>query len=302
MPLMFCLLQDLFLAAAASPASHWLYTTRLASNTKKAAIEFKDPNPDVKNSLLAEIRIGGKGAQTIFPGSIHESGEDVLWVKDEAPLPIDGSELQSRVALLASACVFARYWPAEGSRHDAALVVGGFLSRARVDNDLAKQTMHGICVAAGDTEWVDRASAADVREGINVPGYPKLREFFGDVVARCVTEWLDYRISPNEVAPTPLYPPLPEQTVYPTDALGDILSKAAGAISRKVQVPDAIAAQSVLAVGALAAQTIADVQLPYGQTRPLSLFLRYSGSVRRSKDHCRFRSPFADQTTRSSVK
>ena len=255
-----------------SPASHWLYTTRLASDTKKAAIEFKDPNPDVKNSLLAEIRIGGKGAQTIFPGSIHESGEDVLWVKNEAPLPIDGSELEWRVALLASACLLARYWPAEGSRHDAALVVGGFLSRARVDNDLAKQTMHGICVAAGDSEWVDRVSAADVREGIKVPGYPKLRELFGDVVARRVAEWLDYRISPNEVAPTPLYPPLPEQTVYPTHALGDVLSKAAGAISRKVQVPDAIAAQSVLAVAALAAQTIADVQLPYGQTRPLSLF------------------------------
>src|SRR5215211_588334 len=45
------------------------------------------------------------------------------------------------------------------------------------------------------------------------------------------------------------------------------------AISRKVQVPEAIAAQSVLAVAALASQAHADVMLPYGQTRPLSLFL-----------------------------
>jgi len=44
------------------------------------------------------------------------------------------------------------------------------------------------------------------------------------------------------------------------------------AIARKVQVLEAIAAQSVLASAALAAQAHADVILPYGQRRPLSLF------------------------------
>lgn len=72
--------------------------------------------------------------------------------------------------------------------------------------------------------------------------------------------------------PIPLFPPMPEAERFPIEALGPVLSRAAAAISRKVQVPEAIAAQSVLAVAALASQAHADVMLPYGQTRPLSLF------------------------------
>ena len=73
--------------------------------------------------------------------------------------------------------------------------------------------------------------------------------------------------------PLPLFPPLPPAERYPVEALGPVLSRAALAIARKVQVPEAIAAQSVLATAALAAQAHADVVLPFGQTRPLSLFL-----------------------------
>jgi hypothetical protein len=73
--------------------------------------------------------------------------------------------------------------------------------------------------------------------------------------------------------PLPLFPALPRAERYPIEALGPVLSRAAGAISRKVQVPEAIAAQSVLAASALAAQAHADVLLPYGQKRPLSLYL-----------------------------
>jgi hypothetical protein len=73
-------------------------------------------------------------------------------------------------------------------------------------------------------------------------------------------------------APIPLFPALPKAERFPIEALGPALSRAAAAISRKVQVPEAIAAQAVLAAAALAAQAHADVMLPYGQTRPLSLF------------------------------
>jgi hypothetical protein len=73
--------------------------------------------------------------------------------------------------------------------------------------------------------------------------------------------------------PLPLFPPLPPSEPYPIEALGPVLSRAALAIANKVQVPKAIAAQSVLAAAALAAQAHADVLLPYGQTRPLSLYL-----------------------------
>src|SRR4051812_38492680 len=67
----------------------------------------------------------------------------------------------------------------------------------------------------------------------------------------------------------PLFPPLPPAAPYPVQELGTVLSEAAQAIARKVQAPDAIAAQSVLAAASLAAQAHADVLMPYGQRRPL---------------------------------
>jgi hypothetical protein len=51
-----------------------------------------------------------------------------------------------------------------------------------------------------------------------------------------------------------------------------VLGGAVESISGKCQCAPALAAQSVLAVASLAAQPLADVCLPYGQTRPLSLF------------------------------
>ncbi len=72
--------------------------------------------------------------------------------------------------------------------------------------------------------------------------------------------------------PLPLFPELPPAEPYPVAALGPVLGRAAAAIARRIQVPDAMAAQSVLAAAALAAQALADVTLTYGQVRPLSLF------------------------------
>lgn len=77
-------------------------------------------------------------------------------------------------------------------------------------------------------------------------------------------------VASSEV-PFELFPPLPPAQPYPADALGP-LRRPAEAIARKCQVPLAMAAQSVLAVAAHAAQAHADVQLPFGQSRPLSLF------------------------------
>jgi hypothetical protein len=70
----------------------------------------------------------------------------------------------------------------------------------------------------------------------------------------------------------PLAPPTPPARPYPLAALGEVLSGAAGSIAAKCQCPSALAAQAVLAVASLASQRLADVRLPYGQTRPLSLY------------------------------
>lgn len=74
--------------------------------------------------------------------------------------------------------------------------------------------------------------------------------------------------------PLPLQRDCASPQPYPIAALGVVLSGAAWAIMDKVQCPDAIAAQSVLATASLAAQAHADVVHPAtGKRCPLSLFL-----------------------------
>lgn len=75
-------------------------------------------------------------------------------------------------------------------------------------------------------------------------------------------------------APRPLYRPLPPAAKFPVEALGDVLGSAARAIMDRVQCPDALAAQSVLAVASLAVQAFADVEIPAtGHAKPVSLNL-----------------------------
>ena len=87
-----------------------------------------------------------------------------------------------------------------------------------------------------------------------------------------LSRWLAAAREAEPDAPLPLYPKLAPSEPFPVAALGPVLAPAAAAIARKVQVPLAIAGQSVLAAAALAAQAHADVAMHYGQTRPLSLF------------------------------
>jgi hypothetical protein len=73
-------------------------------------------------------------------------------------------------------------------------------------------------------------------------------------------------------APRPLMRELPPAGPFPTDALGELLAKAAFGIQDRTRAPIAMCAQSVLAAAALATQGHANVRLPTGQVRPLSSY------------------------------
>ena len=76
----------------------------------------------------------------------------------------------------------------------------------------------------------------------------------------------------HDEPPRPLYREAPPATTFPVDSLGPRLAPAARAIHDVTQAPMAMCGQSVLAAAALVAQGLADVRLPYGAVRPLSLF------------------------------
>ena len=57
---------------------------------------------------------------------------------------------------VAAAALMARYWPAEGGRHDAALTLGGFLGRVGFTKQDAGLMVEAVAKAAHDKEWRDR--------------------------------------------------------------------------------------------------------------------------------------------------
>jgi hypothetical protein len=77
---------------------------------------------------------------------------------------------------------------------------------------------------------------------------------------------------PQASQPVPLVRPIPSAQEFPIEALGPILAPAAKAIAQLVQVPLALAGNSVLAATALAAQPHANVQT-LGGARPVSLYV-----------------------------
>jgi hypothetical protein len=120
---------------ASSRAAHWLFYTDLSITTDKAVLNFDDPTT---SGRLLELRIGGNsGAQTVFPGSIHEEGETIAWEESGEPTSVDGDELARRVhdlaglfadrTLLASAgvkgtphrCAHRRWLPRPRRQEDA---------------------------------------------------------------------------------------------------------------------------------------------------------------------------------------
>jgi replicative DNA helicase len=88
---------------ASKPASHWLYAAPGAQTR-----QFK-ASP---SETLVELRAGGSGHQTVFPGSVHECGEPIEWTAPDAtPAALPATDLAQRVAQLAVACLILRRSP-----------------------------------------------------------------------------------------------------------------------------------------------------------------------------------------------
>jgi hypothetical protein len=179
------------------PNSHRIY---LADPCPEAVERFKDV--DTKRTTLVELR--SDGGQTIFPGSVHPSGEPIEWVLDGEPSVIDGRILRAQVAKLAAAALIARHWPPppardeSGTRHDLALALAGVLLRAEWTEDDAREFIVAVARVGGDEEAAARG--ANVRttarrlagtESKKVTGWPTFARLIGQNVADKVRDWLN---------------------------------------------------------------------------------------------------------------
>jgi hypothetical protein len=180
----------------AKPASHMLYVSDLHKTEKAAAIAFKKYVDGKPGPVVVELRTGGngKGALSVFPPSMHH-GETVMWVRNGEPAKIGGSELKRAVLLLAIASVLAPAYPEPGSRHEAALVLGGVLARADFDASAIAHLMRILTRDACDEEANarihDAVSALTLKaEGRELPGFPRLAEVWGKDVADTLSKWI----------------------------------------------------------------------------------------------------------------
>jgi hypothetical protein len=182
--------------------AHWLYCAQFPA-TAKAVIPFDDPiilRTNAKAARLIELRSGadGKGCQTVFPGSVHESGEPIDWEtggSQSPPTTIDNAKLAETVAHIAAAALLARYWPPKGNRHDLALALGGTLARAGWDVVAIEAFADAVVRIANDPRPADRVRCArDAAEAViggkNAYGFPKLRQILGPDIAGKLAEWL----------------------------------------------------------------------------------------------------------------
>lgn len=199
---------------SSKPNSHRIYR---ADPTPEAVERFKDV--DAKRTTLVELR--SDGGQTLFPGSVHPSGEPIEWVREGEPEAIDGRVLRAHVAKLAAGALIARHWPPRpapnesGTRHDLSLALAGGLLRAGWTEDDACEYITAVARVAGDEEA--GARGANVRTtarrlGGNEPkkatGWPTFAKLIGQDVADKVCEWLGIeRAGPDFVFDEEFIPP-----------------------------------------------------------------------------------------------
>jgi hypothetical protein len=170
------------------PHSHWWYVA--------PGVESSDWK-DVDGKKLVELRSTGR--QTLVAPSTHPDGDEYVW-HSEAGLKmaeVSAAELREQCRQLATAALIARHVPPEGSRHDYAMALAGFVLRGgRMEADLALKVCNAAWHAAGvdsrealrDLEGIVSDTAENLEAGEPVVGGPTLEEYAPGIV-RLLCKW-----------------------------------------------------------------------------------------------------------------
>lgn len=184
----FLLPETLTFGRLSNPMSHYLYRCAdIETERFKSHIDGR--------SMIVEIR--ADGCQTVFPGSTHESGEDIEFSDglNVEPTSVSVEELKRCVVRLAAGSLLAKHWPNEGGRQEAALCLSGCLKRSGWPTDDVRDFIHAVAVVAEDEEAERRADVAMYTEarlesGGTVYGWPSLIDIFGGDLVSQIREWL----------------------------------------------------------------------------------------------------------------
>jgi putative DNA primase/helicase len=170
---------------ASKPRSHWLYRVPHPGNRM----------PFQAERMIVEVR--GNGCCTVFPGSVHESGERVEFDNpdDFVPLRSTWAELTRAAKKIAIATVLYRHWSQDNHcRHDLALSVTAMLARRGWSRDDVAGLVKAIATQVNDDEPDDRLRCVETTFAAYAQGHPisgdeKLVELLGKDTAKNIQEW-----------------------------------------------------------------------------------------------------------------
>lgn len=168
---------------ASRPRSHWIYK---ASNIGKKQ-SFAHP----EHGMLVELR--ANGCMTVFPGSVHESGEEIVFDMNDSPAEMDFDQLQAYGRQLGAASLILPHWE-KGNRHNLSLAVSGTLLKGGFTEDNAHRFIEAMVRAADDDEGEDRhqcisSTAAKMKAGQPITGKKDLADVVGEKSADRFCEW-----------------------------------------------------------------------------------------------------------------
>lgn len=168
---------------ASKKRSHFLY---YCPDAKTEKFQFTE--------MIAEIR--ATGTQTVFPGSIHECGEPIIWHDAGEPAQVSFQDLRAAVGRLSAAALLAELW-VDTKRHDLSLCVSGALLTNGFSFEDAYLFVKAICTVTKDEEISDRLKAIEttyerIQEEKNVVGFPRLAELIGIKAVGLLRRWLNF--------------------------------------------------------------------------------------------------------------
>jgi len=171
-----------------NPRSHWLYYSQNSTTTK---FEYLGDS-------ICELR--STGTQTVFPPSIHPSGEAYEWNIEGEPRPIPFILLKKAVAKMASCILLARNFPGRNSRQrqDTFLALTGWLGLNHWNEEEIENFIRALCDLTQDEEERTRLgqikiTLRKIEEGKNVTGYPTLKNYIPEDILKKVSEWLEFK-------------------------------------------------------------------------------------------------------------
>lgn len=170
---------------ASSLSSHRIVTCQTSRNREAFSLD-KSLSDDVDADRLMLLELRSSGHQTMFPPSIHPSGEEVRWEGSFDRVPcMEESELRERCGLLAAVSAFAMFYPRQsGERDEVCMMLSSVLLQSGCPEPTINVLVTEIARYAGDEEAYKRGGKVQstlqrIEKGETVWGLPELCKRLG---------------------------------------------------------------------------------------------------------------------------